>query len=97
MRDLLAQREALSLAGARVPRRYRLSDTSGLPRFVIVGVWAGKVQVRNGRVRITDKADPKLRALDDTDRLEFINRVRGGAKPPARDRTLPIHPTPKAK
>jgi len=72
-------------------------NQSDLPRFSIIGVWAGKVSIRNGRVRFPDYASPGLRALNDTDRLGLVKKVQGAGAPSFRDKTLPMHPTPKRK
>lgn len=50
-------------------------NTSGSPRYSVVGVWIGKPKVDNEKVRFAGKASGSLRNRDNTDVEVFIAAV----------------------
>lgn len=55
--------------------RTTVANTSGSPRYVVVGIWSGKPKVENGKVKFLDKAGSQLRARNETDVDAFIAEV----------------------
>jgi len=76
-----------------------LSDSTkppGLPRYAVLGIWAGKVKVTNGKIAFLPRAHPQLHAYDNTDVDEFIQTIRDKIANPPQTKGAPIHPTPPA-
>jgi hypothetical protein len=67
-------------------------NTTGSPRFVIVGIWSGKVKIDNSKIHFPTQAHPGLRKYDNSDLKPFtdrINAVLHPLPPPS-----PVNPAP---
>jgi hypothetical protein len=51
------------------------TNTTGLPRFIVAGVWSGKVGIVDGKVRFAQKANPRLQAYNNTGLAELIAEI----------------------
>jgi hypothetical protein len=45
-------------------------------RYWITGIWAGSFHLINGRVRLSENAEPAIRALDGLMETEVLGRAR---------------------
>jgi hypothetical protein len=52
------------------------ANTTGVPRYGVVGLWSGKVQVINGTVQFLPKANARLHKYDNTSVADFITAIR---------------------
>jgi hypothetical protein len=76
--------------------RKEVPNTTALPRYVVVGVWSGKVRVVNDRISFPAHASSTLQQNNSTDVSRFIQTVKDINKGFG-DKGLPIHPTPHGK
>ena len=53
----------------------RATNTSGMPRYDVTGIWAGKIKVTNGAVKFATKCSPELHSFDGTDVNTFLTAV----------------------
>ena len=72
-------------------------NTTGLPRYGVLGVWSGKIKVSDGKVAFAPGAHRNLHAYDGTDVAAFLPLLREMIARPytGADTHLPIHPTPR--
>lgn len=65
-------------------------NTSGMPRYCVVGIWSGKVKVVDGKVAFASNADARLRAHDNVDATEFTQKIKDMIANPEK----PTNPAP---
>jgi hypothetical protein len=50
-------------------------NTTGSPRFAIVGIWSGRVKIENGNIQFPSEANDGLHKYDNSDLNDFITRI----------------------
>jgi hypothetical protein len=55
--------------------RTQVPNPAGVPRYLVVGVWSGKVAVVNGKIHFPPRAHPFLHAYDGADLASFIRTI----------------------
>lgn len=83
----------------RHDNRAEPANTSGSPRFNVVGVWSGKVSIVGGIVRFPSAASHGLHKYDNTDLATFTTILKNLIQPPPPPSPywpppLPIPPSP---
>jgi hypothetical protein len=72
-------------------------NTSGSPRYSVVGAWSGKVKVVDDKVDFLPDTRAALQRYKGTDARSFVQEIRDKIKnPPVSAEKLPIHPPPPA-
>lgn len=74
--------------------RTELPNTTGLPRYAAVGVWAGNIQVANGKIAISSQSRPNLRLFNGQDVDVFLQNLRETIMHPYTDPNAPINGLP---
>lgn len=74
--------------------RKKLPNLSGMPRYVPVGIWSGKVRVSGGVVAFPTFASPTLRAYNGQGIDAFLQAVRQTISHPYTNPQLPIQFAP---
>ncbi len=74
--------------------RKELPNTSGMPRYAVVGVWSGKAKVTNGLVAFPPSASPALKAYNGQGVDAFLQTVRATITHPYTNTQLPIQFAP---
>jgi hypothetical protein len=78
--------------------RPALPNTSGMPRYAVLGAWAGKVRVAGGKISFLPAASPYLHEYDNTELNAFVRLVKNTADEViAPVAALPIHPPQPGK
>lgn len=74
------------------------SNTSGLPRYSVVGIWAGKAKIVGGKVALPTNASQQLQRYNMAEVSAFVQEIKDRAAgkyvPSESDRGLPPHPGP---
>lgn len=100
--DISVAGDALLLPGERyilflVPdMRQELPNTSGIPRFAVTGVWAGKVKVSGGNASFAAAANSQLKSYNGLAIDSFLQTLRTTISHPYTDADtrLPINLAP---
>lgn len=74
--------------------RKTIPDTTGLPRYGVLGAWAGKIKVTGGKVAFLPPAHANLHTYDGTDVNAFLDTVQQIIEHPYTNSQLPIHGLP---
>jgi len=75
--------------------RKELPNTSGIPRFAVIGVSSGKVDITNGMISFAKTASEEVRGYNGTNAEAFLQQLRQLIKHPYSDSQLPINLAPK--
>lgn len=65
-------------------------NTSGMPRYCVVGIWSGKAKVVDRKIAFSNGADARLREYDNMDATEFTQKIRDMIANPEK----PANPAP---
>lgn len=72
--------------------RKAVPNTSGLPRYVVAGIWSGKMRIEQGKMVISSASHKNLQAYDGIDMDAFIRQLQETIRRPYTRTDLPIHP-----
>lgn len=87
------ERYVFFLVGDDDLRKDIVPNTSGMPRYAVFGIWAGKAKVVNGKIQFLPRASSRLHSLDSTDAVTFLQMIRDKLNNPVIPKSkLPIHP-----
>jgi hypothetical protein len=78
-------------------RRNTFPNSTHLPRYIVVGIWAGKFKVTAGVVNVSPYTSPALAALSGEELTSFVELLRSRIRQPYTDadKNLPIFPGPR--
>lgn len=69
------------------------TNTAGVPRYCIIGVWSGKAKIDGGKVQFPPRANKRLHEHDNQDVNSFLADVKNEINHTVpMDPNLPIHP-----
>jgi hypothetical protein len=77
--------------------RPSLPNVSGMPRYAVVGVWSGRVNITSGKAVWAAAADQQLHASDGTPVDVFLQTLRQTIQHPYTNPNLPINPPPSKR
>ena len=52
------------------------ANTSGIPRYYVIGIWAGRIKLENQRIRFQAAANQTLHENDDADETMFLTKLK---------------------
>ncbi len=60
----------------RADDRAKLPNISGSPRYIVVGVWTGKVKIADGKIQFAANATPRFRGYNNISASGFIDTLK---------------------